>query len=343
MTHKLNTLSTWGILFLLMFGLLAFGCSDDDDPAGPTATEFDVLQPAIHGYVSDATQGPVITAQALFDNVNDGNAANDYFILSVRSAEHYALGHIEGAINIPWREIGKTANLALLPTDQPIAVYCYTGHTAGIATALLNTMGFEAYNLKFGMGSWTKDQAVRVAAAFNDANDAHDFPFEIQMNTPTATFDIPATNYTSETDADAIMHAACDYVATNIPATTTAQAVFDNLNDGNAANDPVIVSVRSADHYAVGHLPGAINIPWREIALESNLQKLDPSKEIVVYCYTGHTGAVATTALRLLGYDAVNMKFGIMAWTRDASVRVSAAFSETADAHDFPVKAGSNP
>ena len=193
------------------------------------------------------------------------------------------------------------------------------------------------------MGAWTTDSAVRVASAFNEATDAHDFAIETQINTPAQTFDLAATNYTGSTDPDEILKAACDYVATNIVGVIKAQELFDNLNDGNTANDPIVVSVRSADHYAIGHIPGAINIPWRQIAKESNLQKLDPTKEIVIYCYTGHTGAVAATALKLLGYNAVNMKFGIMAWTKNAHVRVAQPFTESTDAHDFPVTAGSNP
>jgi len=335
MQRNIKQFLNLGIL-LLLAGLMAFGCGDDD-PVSSEVTEFEVLQPAMDGYTSNTNRAPVITAQSLFDNMNDGNATNDYFVLSVRSADHYAIGHIPGAINIPWRDIGKDASLALLPTNQPIAVYCYTGHTGGIATALLNAMGYEAYNMKFGMGAWTTDANVRVAAAFNEATDAHDFSVETQLNTPTQTFDLATTDYSGSTDSEAILKAACDYVATNIEGVTSAQALFDNLNDGNAANDPIVVSVRSADHYAIGHIPGAINIPWREIAKESNLQKLDPSKKIVIYCYTGHTGAVAAAALKLLGYDAVNMKFGMVAWTKDTAVRATSPFNESTDAHDFPV------
>ena len=69
--------------------------------------------------------------------------------------------------------------------------------------------------------------------------------------------------------------------------------------DGDTGNDPVVVSVRGASHYGIGHIPGAINIPWRAIAKEENLQKLPTDRQIVVYCYTGHTGAVATTALNM--------------------------------------------
>jgi len=75
------------------------------------------------------------------------------------------------------------------------------------------------------------------------------------------------------------------------------------------------------------------------IAARAGVAELPPDRQIVVYCYTGHTGAVATTALNMLGYDAINMKFGMGAWTRDANVRASAPFSEAA-ANNFAVVAG---
>ena len=329
---------------LLPFSLFFFGCSDDDNPLNPIVekTEFEIIQPAANLYVA-GSQAPVISAQSLFDNINDGNAANDYLILSVRSAADYAKGHIPGAINIPWREIGKDANLGLLSKTKPIAVYCYTGHTGGIATTLLNTLGYEAYNVKWGMVSWTKDPVVRVATPFRENIDGHDFTIETTPNVPTQTYDLPMTDYSSATDDETVLKAAADYVASNMPAVSTAQALFDNLNDGNPGNDPIVVSVRSAGDYAKGHIPGAINIPWREITKEENLKKLDPNKDIVIYCYTGHTGGVAATALNLLGYKATNMKFGIVAWTKDPNVRVAKAFDEAVDAHDFQVTTGSQP
>ncbi|KAA3609618.1 MAG: rhodanese-like domain-containing protein [Calditrichaeota bacterium] len=327
----------FAILLVLTIGFVFVGC-DDDNPTKPDpATELDSIQPAADAYTG-GSQDAILKAQGLFDNMNDGDATNDYFVLSVRGGADFAKGHIPGAINIPWREVGKTANTALLPTDKPIAVYCYTGHTGGIATALLNMMGFEAYNLKFGMGSWTTDQAVRVAAAFNEDTDAHDYTVETTINAPTATFDLPETDYTEATDAAEIVQAAADYVASNSPSVTTAQTVFDNLNDGDTSNDPIIVSVRSATDYAKGHIPGAINIPWREIAKLDNLKVLDPSKEIVIYCYTGHTGAVAAAVLYSFGYKSANMKFGMMSWTKDATVRVASPFTEATEAHDFPVE-----
>ena len=74
---------------------------------------------------------------------NDGDDTNDPFIVSVRAPGDYALGHIPGAINIPWKTIVDVENLKKLPTDQPIVIYCYTGHTGGLATMALTKQQLE--------------------------------------------------------------------------------------------------------------------------------------------------------------------------------------------------------
>ncbi|MDP1605019.1 MAG: metalloregulator ArsR/SmtB family transcription factor, partial [Legionella sp.] len=43
-----------------------------------------------------------------------------------------------------------------------------------------------------------------------------------------------------------------------------------------------VLDVRPADEFAIGHLPGAINIPLK--ALTRHLKKFDRSREIVAYC-----------------------------------------------------------
>jgi len=252
----------------------------------------------------------------------------------LRSAEDYAKGHVAGAHNINWRLIGNATNLATLPTDKQIVVYCYTGHTGAVATTCLNAMGYNAINMKHGIMAWTRDATVRVAAPFVDATDAHDYPTETTLNTLTTTYDLPELDVSTSSDPEEIVLAAANaYTAdASISPTITAQTVFDNINDGNAANDYFILSVRTAADYAKGHVPGAYNIYYKDIAKLDNLKKLPTDKTIVVYCYTGHTGGTATTTLRMLGYKAVNMKYGIMAWTRDATVRAQAAFNRnTAD------------
>ena len=272
----------------------------------------------------------------------DEHASDDYFVVSVRSNAHYQLGHIPGAINIPWRTIADDANLALLPKDKKIVVYCYTGHTGAVATTVLNALGYDASNLKFGMCSWTKDATVRATSPFSE-DAANDFSTETTVNTP-GTYELADPDYVSSQDADKVMQeAALAYVAdASIAPTISAGTLHDLINDADTSNDPQILSVRASSIYAVGHIPGAINIPWKEVAQEENLKKLDPSRDIVVYCYTGHTGGIATTALRLLGYKTVNLKHGMCDWTKDATVRGTTPFTEDGT-WDFAYNTGTTP
>jgi rhodanese-related sulfurtransferase len=129
--------------------------------------------------------------------------------------------------------------------------------------------------------------------------------------------------------ADDIQGAAYDYFSGGTK-NMSADTLYDNLNDGDTSNDPFILSQRSAEDYAKGHIPGAVNIPTSELFIAANLAKLPPDQQIVVYCYTGQTASQVTSALRLLGYDAYNLVFGMQAWTMDDDVRAKFFNPETA-------------
>ena len=85
----------------------------------------------------------------------------------MRKAEDYSKGHVEGAINILWTDIAD--NVDKIDPDKKIIVYCYTGHTAGEAQMFLNLMGYETYNMKFGMSGWNTDPDVGGAAGYDPA------------------------------------------------------------------------------------------------------------------------------------------------------------------------------
>jgi LPXTG-motif cell wall-anchored protein len=290
--------------------------------------DFEVIRKAADAYLNSG-KAYVMTAEALFMNLNDGDKSNDPFILSVRSAEHYALGHIPGAINIPYKTIAKPENLAKLPKDKQILVYCYTGHTGQIATTILNLLGYNAVNLKFGMMGWTKNDEVLATKRFTPDNESFDYALETTVNQATATFPYPTVSTGASGDFEIIRTAADNWLNTVAAPIVGAAAIFTNLNDGDASNNPFIVSVRSAEHYALGHVPGAIQITLKDFAKAENLAKLPNDKRVVLYCYTGHTGQVATTIAGLLGYDAGNMKYGMMGWTKNDTILATARYDVT--------------
>ncbi len=121
------------------------------------------------------------------------------------------------------------------------------------------------------------------------------------------------------------------------PSSPAARSLYENLTDGDDSNDPFILSVRSAEDYAKGHIPGAYNVPWKNVAVD--LTKYPTDKQIVTYCYTGHTGQVGAVSLALLGYDVTNLKYGMMGWTDDAEVLAQPAFEGPAG---YPVQTEAN-
>ena len=86
----------------------------------------------------------------------------EYFVLDVRPPADYAAGHIQGATNIPACDLFRPENLARLPKDKPILVVCVTGTNAALATNLLNQLGYDAWQLRFGMTSWRETSSTAV-------------------------------------------------------------------------------------------------------------------------------------------------------------------------------------
>lgn len=308
--------STWALLVALSLLVFAFaGCSDDDDdPTGPGGTtpvdQFEAVRGAAATFLAGPT--PISTSIALNDLLTNSSANDDPFVLSVRSADHFAIGHVPSAVNVPWRTVAEPTNLALLPTDDPIVAYCYTGHTGQVATTVLGMLGYDVTNMKFGIMAWTKDAAVRVASPYSPPTEV--YPIETTANTPSATYALPELDVSSSEDAMEIVRAAA---AAYLPGASPTISAADVVSQG--LDSFFVLSVRSETHYAIGHIPGAINIPWKTIADEANLEKLPTDETILVYCYTGHTGQIATTVLNLLGYDAVNLRHGMAAWTSDST------------------------
>ena len=70
-----------------------------------------------------------------------------------------------------------------------------------------------------------------------------------------------------------------------------------------------ILDVRKPEDFKEGHIKGAVNVFWLDLL--DNLGKLPKDRKIVVVCYVGHAATQAMMMLRLLGYDAAGLKFGM--------------------------------
>ena len=74
-----------------------------------------------------------------------------------------------------------------------------------------------------------------------------------------------------------------------------------------------LIDVRTAEEYAAGHIPGAINIPID--VLPQQLANIDKTKPVAVYCATGARSLNAKQFLAAQGYvNVANLQRGIAAW-----------------------------
>ncbi len=63
-------------------------------------------------------------------------------LIDVRSPQEWSEGYLESAIRVEWHDI-SVAILSLAKTlDQPIVLYCRSGHRSGKAKMILESMGF---------------------------------------------------------------------------------------------------------------------------------------------------------------------------------------------------------
>jgi len=83
---------------------------------------------------------------------------------------------------------------------------------------------------------------------------------------------------------------------------------------------PLILDVRSPAEFAAGHVPGAVNVPFDQVA--ERVAELAPGRErgIVVYCERGGRADQAAEALRAAGFEDVRELERHMAAWRDADL-----------------------
>lgn len=88
------------------------------------------------------------------------------------------------------------------------------------------------------------------------------------------------------------------------------EVLLDRLDNGQVT----LLDVRPADEFAMGHLPGALNVPIE--TLEQRLRELDPGQEIVAYCRGAYCvlSYQAVAALRERGFNIRRLEDGFPEW-----------------------------
>lgn len=240
----------------------------------------------------------------------------DLILIDVRQPEDYVAGHIEGAINIPIREVGKS--LDLLPDlNAPIVTICGSSFRSPQVMTALQILGYtNVRNMAGGMRAWT-DEGLAVSTE----------PVE-----PVAG-EAPA-------DLNPEVLAAVDAALSGLPDSWGAVKAEDLNVEMTETPPDLLIDVRTPDEWAKGYIAGAVHIPLQE--LMAHIGELPEAKDanIVVYCGVGHRGNMAATMLRTLGYTNVrNLSGGIGGWTTAGLPIEGAPEAEAVEAEAFDLNA----
>lgn len=93
----------------------------------------------------------------------------------------------------------------------------------------------------------------------------------------------------------------------NVPQVTPEQA-REKQQEG-----AVLLDVREPEEWREGHVPDAVHIPLG--SLGARYRELDPSREIVTVCRSGHRSTTALKILQKAGFSRVhNLTGGMIAW-----------------------------
>ncbi len=76
-----------------------------------------------------------------------------------------------------------------------------------------------------------------------------------------------------------------------------------------------LIDVRTPEEYQQGHIKNAININIYDANFEKEIQKLDKSKPVYIYCRSGNRSRSAAQVLAKNGFKTIyDLQGGIGAW-----------------------------
>lgn len=231
-------------------------------------------------------------ADVLNGQIKAGNAP---FIVDVREpAEIEKNGYIKGAINLPLRSLLQ--NLDKLPAlDKPIVVYCAIGHRGAMAMTSLRLLGYDARSIPGGFNAWASAK------------------LPVEKGKPAD----PVAGTAAKVDP-LKLKGLNDFLSA-LPDNFDGAKDTDVMAALGSATPPTVIDVRTdAEVKANGFIKGSIFLPLNDLLADMTKLPADKATSIVTVCSAGHRGAIATMALRMLGYTNANSIFGgLSAWTAD--------------------------
>jgi rhodanese-related sulfurtransferase len=311
------------IIYFLICILLLSGCEKDKitaplDVKLDTSAEF-LLYLEDEGDIINNSVPPVIQALEVYNNLPD------YLIIDLRDSLNYNNGHIQGSKNI-----GKDSLFSYVQGNysrfSKVVLISASGQTAAYYSSLLHLAGFNnIYYMNYGMASWN----VLFASVWMDRLYTYNDPsfFSYTLYSKRKYTPLPVINLKTPSESmqdlmkervEGLIKEGFDEDYSSVYSQTSMTFNYwlhISPNQYTICTGPIMLY--SSNPYVTNtyHLIGSVFYQVfpdpSDFRSTSYLQTVPSDSSVAVYSATGQESAFYTAYLRLLGYDARSILFGV--------------------------------
>ena len=214
-----------------------------------------------------------------------------FLILDLRAPGVYAEKHVQGAVNMSI--VALAENIANLPKDKTLLLYCYTGQSSALAMVPLKAYGYQAIFVNGGFAQMEKAGFIM---------DNKPVPFVPAKNEKT--IDSRQTNILAGIQANLLAIARQHTVKTLVVVDRDVKELSTGSPEKYA-----FVDLRPATDFAKGHIKGAVSAPLAE--LRTRVTMLPKDKRLVLCCKSGQLAAMSTAPLTAEGFKIISLCAGL--------------------------------
>ena len=214
-----------------------------------------------------------------------------FLILDLRAPDVYAQKHVQGAVNLSI--VALAENIASLPKDKTLLLYCYTGQSSALAMVPLKAYGYQAIFINGGFAQMEKAGFIM---------DNKPVPFDPAKNEKTV--DPRQNTILAGIQANLLAIARQHTVKTLVVADRNVKELSTGSPEKYA-----FVDLRPATDYAKGHIKGAISAPLAELRTRATM--LPKDKRLVLCCKSGQLAAMSTAPLTAEGFKIISLCAGL--------------------------------